>query len=52
MTVLQGFDYAALRAGLDAAGADGWLLFDFKGLNPVAGRVLGLGGMGTRRIFV
>lgn len=52
MTVLEGFDYAALRAGLDAAGADGWLLFDFKGLNPVAGRVLGIGGMGTRRLFV
>lgn len=45
-------DRAALREGLAAAGADGWLLFDFHGLNPVAGRVLGVGGMGTRRMFV
>ena len=52
MTIRNGFDLAALRAGLDAAGADGWLLFDFKGCNPVAGRVLGLGGMGSRRLFV
>ena len=45
-------DQAALQQGLAAAGAEGWLLFDFRGLNPVARRVLGLGGMGTRRIFV
>lgn len=44
-------DRDALRAGLESAGADGWLLFDFHGLNPVAGRVLGLTGMGTRRLF-
>ncbi len=31
---------------------DGWLLFDFHGLNPVATRVLGLGGLATRRLFV
>ncbi len=49
---LENFDRDALRAGLAAAGADGWLLFDFHGVNPVAGRVLGLGGMGSRRIFV
>ena len=44
-------DRDALRAGLEAAGADGWLLFDFRGVNPVAGRVLGIKGMGTRRLF-
>jgi Xaa-Pro aminopeptidase len=44
-------DREALREGLDAAGADGWLLYDFRGVNPVAGRVLGLRGMGTRRLF-
>ncbi|MEO8227686.1 MAG: M24 family metallopeptidase [Gemmatimonadota bacterium] len=49
---LENFDRDALREGLAAAGADGWLLFDFHGVNPVAGRVLGLGGMGSRRIFV
>ena len=31
---------------------DGWLLFDFHGLNPVATRMLGLGGLSTRRLFV
>jgi Xaa-Pro aminopeptidase len=35
-----------------ARGLDGWLLFDFHGLNPVATRVLGVGGIGTRRLFV
>lgn len=30
---------------------DGWLLFDFHGLNPVASGVLGLEGMLTRRVF-
>jgi Xaa-Pro aminopeptidase len=41
----------ALQAALRTAGLDGWLLYDFRGLNPVAGGVLGLHGMVTRRIF-
>ncbi len=41
----------ALQSALRAAGVDGWLLYDFRGLNPVAGGVLGLHGMVTRRIF-
>jgi Xaa-Pro aminopeptidase len=45
-------DLAELREALSTSGADGWLLFDFHGLNPVAGRVLGLKGMNTRRLFV
>jgi Xaa-Pro aminopeptidase len=45
-------DLAELRPALREAGVDGWLLFDFHGLNPVAGRVLGLKGMNTRRLFV
>ena len=45
-------DQGALRDALREAGVDGWLLFDFHGLNPVAGRVLGLTGMNTRRLFV
>src|SRR5687767_15568055 len=45
-------DEAALVSGLARAGADGWLLFDFQGHNPIAGRMLGLGGLGSRRIFV
>ncbi|MEA2722471.1 MAG: Xaa-Pro dipeptidase [Gemmatimonadales bacterium] len=45
-------DLAEVREALSKSGADGWLLFDFHGLNPVAGRVLGLKGMNTRRLFV
>lgn len=45
-------DLAELRQTLGEAGLDGWLLFAFKGLNPVAVRVLGLSGMNTRRLFV
>ena len=49
---LDGFDFAALGELLDGLGADGWLLYDFHGVNPVATRVLGIHGMGTRRFFV
>ena len=52
---LEGLDLAAVRAALTDIGADGWLIFDFHGLNPVAGRVLGMGGpesLATRRLFV
>ena len=45
-------DLAGLPDALREAAVDGWLLFDFHGLNPVAGRVLGLKGMNTRRLFV
>jgi Xaa-Pro aminopeptidase len=45
-------DRAALAAALDEAGADGWLLFDFQGMNPVLAQVLGIGGMASRRLFV
>jgi Xaa-Pro dipeptidase len=45
-------DRAALGDALAEAGLDGWLLFAFHGLNPVAVRVLGLSGMNTRRLFV
>ena len=52
MTLLDGFDFSALRALLTELGADGWLLYDFHGINPAATRVLGIRGMGTRRFFV
>jgi Xaa-Pro dipeptidase len=42
----------ALQAALADAGLDGWLLFDFRGINPIAGGLLGLQGMLSRRIFV
>ena len=41
-----------VQEALAEAGVDGWLIFDFHGLNPVATGLLGLTGMGTRRIFV
>lgn len=43
---------ARVRAMLAELELDGWLLFDFHGLNPVATRVLGLHGLATRRLFV
>jgi Xaa-Pro aminopeptidase len=45
-------DRAELEDALSESGLDGWLLFAFHGLNPVAVRVLGLTGMNTRRLFV
>jgi len=45
-------DQAALAEALAVAQADGWLLYDFQGVNPVLGQVLGIGGMGSRRLFV
>jgi Xaa-Pro aminopeptidase len=45
-------DLQELRQALAAASLDGWLLFDFHGLNPVADRVLDRTGMNTRRLFV
>jgi Xaa-Pro aminopeptidase len=41
-----------IHRALADADVDGWLIFDFHGLNPVAVGMLGLEGMGTRRIFV
>jgi Xaa-Pro aminopeptidase len=43
---------ARVRDMLMELRCDGWLLFDFHGLNPVSTRVLGIGGLGTRRLFV
>jgi Xaa-Pro dipeptidase len=42
----------AVQAALAEASLDGWLIFDFHGLNPIASGVLGLNGMATRRTFV
>ena len=52
MTLLASVDLAAVTAGLRALDVDGWLLYDFRGGNPVAGRIIGLEGMATRRLFV
>lgn len=47
-----GLDRDALARALERCGAEGWLLYNFRGMNPVAERVLDLGGLGSRRIFV
>jgi len=52
MKPLEGFDFAALKTLLAELRADAWLLYDFRGINPAATRVLGIHGMGTRRFFV
>jgi len=46
-------DISAIQAALQAFGVDGWLLYDFRGLNPLARRVLGLEqhSPGSRRWF-
>jgi Xaa-Pro dipeptidase len=42
----------AFQRAIADAGLDGWLLYDFHGLNPIAAGLLELKGMLTRRIFV
>jgi Xaa-Pro dipeptidase len=48
-------DVGAIREALGADGLDGWLLYDFRGLNPIAVDVTGVGSQGghlaTRRWY-
>jgi Xaa-Pro dipeptidase len=50
-----GLDVGAVQAALTADGIDGWLLYDFRGLNPLAADVTGVGRQGghlaTRRWY-
>jgi Xaa-Pro aminopeptidase len=50
-----GLDIGAVQAALRADGIDGWLLYDFRGLNPLAADVTGVGRQGghlaTRRWY-
>jgi Xaa-Pro aminopeptidase len=41
----------AVQDAIKTAGLDGWLLFDFRGINPIAQGLLGISGMVTRRYF-
>jgi len=52
MAPLARIDLPAVQAALKARGLDGWLIYDFHGVNPVASRVVGIGGLGSRRLFV
>src|SRR3954469_19352240 len=40
-----------VQKALADAGVDGWLLYDFRGMNPIAAGLLSLEGMTTRRAF-
>ena len=48
-------DVSAIRDALNAEGLDGWLLYDFRGINPIAADTLGVGRQGgplaTRRWY-
>jgi len=52
MSALTTLDLDALSAALRQRGLDGWLVYDFHGINPVARRFLGDTGMLTRRLFI
>ncbi len=43
---------AEIQHDLHELGLDGWLCYDFKGMNPVAARFADMDGMMTRRLFV
>src|SRR5215475_13005505 len=50
-----GIDVTAIQAALKADGLDAWLLYDFHGINPIAGEVTGVarrsGHLATRRWY-
>ena len=50
--MLRAESLPAVQSALERADVDGWLLYDFHGLNPVAVGMLELPGMTTRRFFV
>ncbi|MGH7497823.1 MAG: M24 family metallopeptidase [Gemmatimonadales bacterium] len=45
-------DLPRLQAMIAEAGVEGWLLFDFRGRNPIAAAVLGPEILGSRRVYV
>ena len=45
-------DLTRLQPLIARAGVDGWLLFDFRGRNPIAAAVLGEEIVGSRRVYV
>ena len=44
-------DLSRLQPLIAQAGVDGWLLFDFRGRNPIAAAVLGPEIVGSRRVY-
>jgi Xaa-Pro dipeptidase len=51
VSVLSAAKLPDLQEALRGAGVDGWLLFEFHGLNPVAAGLIGFEGFTTRRGF-
>jgi Xaa-Pro dipeptidase len=51
MSALDVAHLPELQRALHEAGVDGWLLYDFHGLNPIATALLRFQGLTTRRAF-
>lgn len=52
MSADERLDVGRLNGALRDRGLDGWLVYDFHGINPVARRMLGSTGMLTRRLLI
>jgi Xaa-Pro aminopeptidase len=52
MSGLAELDERVLSEALRERGLDGWLVYDFHGVNPIAQRLLSAHGMVTRRVFL
>lgn len=49
--MLSASNLGEIRRAIADADVDGWLLYDFRGINPIAARIAGVSGMVTRRYF-
>jgi len=50
--MLNSLAVASLQSALRDAGYDGWLLYDFRGINAIAAGLVGIKGFVSRRWFV
>jgi Xaa-Pro aminopeptidase len=50
--VISPNDLSRLQPLIAETGVDGWLLFDFRGRNPITAAVLGAEIVGSRRVYV
>lgn len=49
--MLSATELGGIRRAIADAHVDGWLLYDFRGINPIASSIAGISGMVTRRYF-
>ncbi|MDQ2890635.1 MAG: Xaa-Pro peptidase family protein [Gemmatimonadota bacterium] len=49
--MLSNTQLGEIRRAIADAGVDAWLLYDFRGINPIAASIAGISGMVTRRYF-